>query len=594
MCLEHFLIGNYVSVRIILKGMEMLSINFNPTLLGAQNKLNIANNSLNTSLKRLSTGMRINSASDDAAGYYVSQKLNSQIRGLKQAQNNVALGSSMLGVAEGALGSITDMLNRLNDLALQGASSTMTDTARGALTKEANALVEEIKKLSTNTEFNGTKVFGNGSVAPITTGTVPAGYTAIYDVDDLKKVSGSGKYILMNDIDLSSEADWQGVSLDGGTFDGNGHVIKNLKSTKSGLFNSLRNNSTVTSVGLKNVNLSSNANGALANSLYAGSKVENCFSTGNIKSNNAAGGLVGSITESSSVNNCYSKCNVESSGTNCGGLVGSSEYSAIIANSYSCGNVNGKTNVGGLVGKASDTTIKNCYTTSNVSGNTSSTGILFGTVSHSLNKTTAINVYGNADKSTVKNAIGSPDSTSTLKNATVLSNTDFTSAATWSSFDSTAWNKSTYPPMLKDMPQMTYNFNSNNKFRLQVGEGSDPAANAMYVDTGISMGELEIDLSTTDGCLEAIDCIKAALDAVAQKTSDIGVSQSRLETISKVNTTKIENLTAAYSTVTEADVAEEVANFTKSQILAQTATSLITQTQNFHANMVLRMISSLG
>ena len=81
----------------------MLSINFNPTLLGAQNKLNIANNSLNTSLKRLSTGLRINSASDDAAGYYVSQGLNSQIRGLKTAQSNIALGSSLLGTAEGRL-----------------------------------------------------------------------------------------------------------------------------------------------------------------------------------------------------------------------------------------------------------------------------------------------------------------------------------------------------------------------------------------------------------------------------------------------------------------------------------------------------------
>ena len=139
----------------------MLSINFNPTLLGAQNKLNIANNSLNTSLQRLSTGMRINSASDDAAGYYVSQGLNSQIRGLKVAQSNVAMGSSMLGVAEGALGSMTDMLNRLNDLALQGASTTMTDTARGALTKEANSLVEEIKNLNANTTFNGVNVFGS-------------------------------------------------------------------------------------------------------------------------------------------------------------------------------------------------------------------------------------------------------------------------------------------------------------------------------------------------------------------------------------------------------------------------------------------------
>ena len=144
----------------------MLSINFNPSLLKAQNILNIANNSLNKSLQRLSTGMRINSAADDPAGFYVSQGLNSQIRGLKTAQSNIALGSSLLGTAEGALGSMTDMLNRLNDLALQGASNTFSEGSRTALNKEANSLVEEIKKLNANTTFNGVNVFGSVTPQP--------------------------------------------------------------------------------------------------------------------------------------------------------------------------------------------------------------------------------------------------------------------------------------------------------------------------------------------------------------------------------------------------------------------------------------------
>ena len=148
--------------------------------------------------------------------------------------------------------------------------------------------------------------------------------------------------------------------------------------------------------------------------------------------------------------------------------------------------------------------------------------------------------------------------------------------------------------MLVVTPPKVYNFSGSNEFRVQVGADSDPAANAIYVDTGINMGELDIDLSDPYTCLEAVDCIKAALDAVAQKTADIGVSQSRLETISKVNTTKIENLTAAYSTVTAADEAEEVANYTKAQIMAQTAASLITQVQAFQVNLLMRMINSLG
>ena len=139
----------------------MISINYNPSVLRAQNNLSKANNAMGVALHRMSTGFKINSASDDAAGLYIATGLNTQIRGLKQAQSNIAMGSSFLGVAEGALGNMTDLLNRLNDLALQGASTTMTDTARSALTKEAASLVEEIKKLNANTTFNGVNVFGS-------------------------------------------------------------------------------------------------------------------------------------------------------------------------------------------------------------------------------------------------------------------------------------------------------------------------------------------------------------------------------------------------------------------------------------------------
>ncbi len=105
---------------------------------------------------------------------------------------------------------------------------------------------------------------------------------------------------------------------------------------------------------------------------------------------------------------------------------------------------------------------------------------------------------------------------------------------------------------------------------------------------------MTIDLSSVEGCLDAMNCIKAALDAVAKKTSEIGITQGRLDTVSEVNATRIENLTSAYSTINDADVAQEAAEYTKAQIMAQTAASLITQAQNFQGNLVLRMISGLG
>ena len=554
----------------------MLSINFNPSLLRAQNKLNIASNSLNKSLQRLSTGMRINSAADDAAGYYVSQRLNSQIRGLKVAQNNVALGISMLGVAEGALGSMTDMLNRLSDLALQGASNTMTDTARGALTKEANALVEEIKKLNKNTKFNGVNVFGStttsaSAVTSVSTDVIPSGYTAIYTAEDLKKVSGSGKYILMNDIDLSSEADWQGLILDGGIFDGNGHVIKNLKInipyTHIGLF-AATDKAEIKNLGLENLDITGGIDyaGGLVGFASA-TKISNCYTTGKIV------GVPGNIDT--------------------GGLVGCAELGSQISNCYTTSNVNAPNTSGGLVGYLSQSTISNCYVSGNVSGNKQS-GLILG-----ISDGTVSGVWADKKDSTLE-AIGKITADATITNSGAVSHEEFTSHKFWDSqnLDSAVWEMSySIPPILKGVGGQQENWyfkRGDNEHRLQIGEASTPEANAMFINTGLDLGAIQIDLSTTESCLKSVDCIKAVLDVVAQKTSDIGVYQSRLETISNVNTTKIENLTAAYSTVTEADVAEEVANYTKSQIMAQTAASLITQTQNFEANMILRMINLLG
>lgn len=147
----------------------MLSVNYNSSVLKAQTNLAFATNSVSSALERMSTGFRINSASDDAAGLYVATGLDSQIRGLKQAQKNVADGMSILGIAEGALGNMGDMLQRVRDLGLQGANSIYDDAARVAMQSEAEALIDEIKRVQESTVFNGRKLFssvvGTNSIA---------------------------------------------------------------------------------------------------------------------------------------------------------------------------------------------------------------------------------------------------------------------------------------------------------------------------------------------------------------------------------------------------------------------------------------------
>jgi flagellin len=134
-------------------------INTNVMSLNSQRQLNNSQNSLATSLQRLSSGLRINSAKDDAAGLMISDRFTSQIRGLDQARRNANDGISLAQTAEGALSSATDMLQRIRELAVQAANATNTGVDRQALNLEAGQLMSELQRISMAAEFNGKKLF---------------------------------------------------------------------------------------------------------------------------------------------------------------------------------------------------------------------------------------------------------------------------------------------------------------------------------------------------------------------------------------------------------------------------------------------------
>lgn len=130
-------------------------INTNIASLNAQRNLNTSQTSLQTALQRLSSGLRINSAKDDAAGLGIADRLTSQIRGLNQATRNANDGVSLAQTAEGALGTIGDNLQRLRELAVQSANATNTSVDRAALQAEVDQLVAEIDRVAKTTQFNG-------------------------------------------------------------------------------------------------------------------------------------------------------------------------------------------------------------------------------------------------------------------------------------------------------------------------------------------------------------------------------------------------------------------------------------------------------
>lgn len=140
-----------------------LGINTNIASLSAQRALGNSQSDAATAMQRLTTGLRINSAKDDAAGLAVANAMTSQIKGLQQASRNSADAIAMLQTAEGGMQSITDNLQRIRELAVQAASDSITDTERGYLNKEVLQLRAEIDRVANSTTFNGaTLLNGNG------------------------------------------------------------------------------------------------------------------------------------------------------------------------------------------------------------------------------------------------------------------------------------------------------------------------------------------------------------------------------------------------------------------------------------------------
>jgi len=141
-----------------------LNVNTNVASILAQRNLGKAQGGVQKSLQRLSTGMRINSAADDAAGMAISNKLKSQIRGLDQAQRNANDGISMIQTAEGSLEQMGDILGRARELAVQSSSGTLTANDRSFIHSEFRSLVSEMDRIVSTTEFNGRKLL-NGSAS---------------------------------------------------------------------------------------------------------------------------------------------------------------------------------------------------------------------------------------------------------------------------------------------------------------------------------------------------------------------------------------------------------------------------------------------
>ncbi|AEN78813.1 flagellin [Ligilactobacillus ruminis] len=142
-----------------------MRINTNVAAMNTYSRLTAANTAKSNSLAKLSSGLRINKAGDDAAGLAISEKMKSQIGGLTQAKRNAQDGISLVQTAEGALNETHSILGRMRDLVVQGANDTLTAEDRGSINKELKALHQELTRIASTTEFNTKNLLGKANNA---------------------------------------------------------------------------------------------------------------------------------------------------------------------------------------------------------------------------------------------------------------------------------------------------------------------------------------------------------------------------------------------------------------------------------------------
>ena len=223
-----------------------MTINTNVVSLNSQRNLSLSGGALATSMQRLSSGLRVNSAKDDAAGLAIAERMNAQTKGLAVAARNANDGISLAQTAEGALGKVGDMLQRMRELAVQSANATNSTSDRDAMQAEVKQLIAEVDRVAKTSEFNGTKLlngsFGGavfqvgasagdnitvGSIANATAGSLgdgatytqtitanqdlDAAKTAIETVNKDSATTGKTAYL---EADTVNAGKWQVVELD--------------------------------------------------------------------------------------------------------------------------------------------------------------------------------------------------------------------------------------------------------------------------------------------------------------------------------------------------------------------------------------------
>ena len=612
-------------------------INTNVASLNAQRNLNRSQSQLNISLQRLSSGLRINSAKDDAAGLAISERFTTQIRGLNQAARNANDGISLAQTAEGALGEAGNALQRIRELAIQAANSTNSVSDRAALNSEAQQLLSEIQRNAQTTSFNGQKILdGSFSTAQFQVGaeanqTITFGISGAttdllgaYQSTSAQAVTtaafdGTAASFSINGVAVAVSAATSAAGVTAGSATAKATAINSITS-QTGV-NATASN-TVTGVapiagkGLNNGDLVINgvAVGSIAAASTAAVQGQNAATAINAVSNQT--GVTASRNASTGVLTLSAADgrDITISAGNAGtAQVVTDIYNAVGLDAASeadpSGNNTSTIQLGGTFDTSApaagsttegDTVVLDGVTyefTENATASDSSYyAVTVADGATAIQVATAlagaINTARAAGATTYSAASGGTD-TVTLTNALLGDETlsydesgitgGGGAGALVQTIDTATGTDAAGATAVVNGGTLTLSSDKNFTF-----SGSGLAA-AGLGSASTSLSQLgSVDISTVDGANSSISVIDGALAQISTIRADLGAIQNRFEsTVANLSATS-ENLSAARSRVLDTDFAAETAALTRSQILQQAGVAILSQ-----ANALPQLVLSL-
>lgn len=497
-----------------------LTVNTNVSSLNAQRNLNVSQSSLSTSLQRLSSGMRINSAKDDAAGLSISERFTAQIRGTEQASRNANDGISLAQTAEGALSEIGNNLQRMRELAVQASNATNSDSDRAAINNEVQALSTEIDRVAQSSAFNGTKLL-DGSFSSKT-----------FQVGANNEATDK--------ITISNIASARTSSLGGASA------------------------STLATV----------TGAATTAALAAGDLTLNGQQVGASTAGNALGQSAASAYAIAAAVNAISDKSGVTAVANSNSVAGAAAtvFTAITADTFSINGVN----VGAV---ASGTTAagQGANLAAAINKVTSQTGVIA-----SANATTGALTLTAADGRDISiglNGTAVDAAAAAADKATFLTQTGLLTANVGTKAESTtpavavaAANHGTVTLSSNSASGIVYGGDNADRAGLLAAGATIAATTTTAASTIASM-----DVLTATNATKALDTIDGALASINNSRAALGAYQNRFASVVANQQVTVENLSASRGRIQDADFAKETANLSRAQVLQQAGTAMLSQ-----------------